>query len=70
VQPCHAPEASISAKGKQYFNAPAYITGATLPDEDGPLSAFARAKSIGSVFATPTNDIGLPGYTTVDPGLG
>jgi iron complex outermembrane recepter protein len=59
----------LPTKGKQYFNAPKYITNATLMYEDGPFSAFARAKYTSSVFATLTNDIRLPGYTTVDLGL-
>ena len=60
---------ALPTKGKQYFNAPKYITNATLLYEDGPFSAFARAKYTSSVFATLTNDIRLPGYTTVDLGL-
>ncbi|MCJ2141607.1 TonB-dependent receptor [Methylobacterium sp. E-066] len=61
---------ALPTKGKQYFNAPKYITNATLMYEDGPLYGFARAKWTSSVFATLTNDIRLPGYTTVDLGLG
>ncbi|MCJ2127152.1 TonB-dependent receptor [Methylobacterium sp. J-077] len=60
----------LPTKGKQYFNAPKYITNATLMYEDGLLYGFARAKWTSSVFATLTNDIRLPGYTTVDLGLG
>ncbi|MGY2046604.1 TonB-dependent receptor [Methylobacterium sp. JK268] len=61
---------ALTTKGKQYFNAPFSITAATLLYEDGPLYGFARAKSTSKVYATLTNDIALPGYTTVDLGLG
>ncbi|WP_018262750.1 TonB-dependent receptor [Methylobacterium sp. WSM2598] len=61
---------ALRTKGKFYFNSPLSLTAATVMYEDGPFFAFARAKYTSEVYATLTNDISLPGYATVDLGLG